>query len=313
MSKPVSELDLETLTSPNKSIFHLINWMQGLELLHWSMQCEHCPNVDMEFKKKRDIADKFAWRCPVPACRSTTSIRAGSIFQEFPKVSLAIWMRFIQKWCEDKLITEIQNELRVVGFVGKKTLSAMCRLMRRLCDFKLIDVPVVPMGGASAILEMDESCFRKTPKYGRGRRPKPIWVFGIVQTDVRPAIGYMTVVERRDQATLLPIIERCVLPGSTIHSDQWAAYRNVHHLPNIVHHGTVNHSQNFVDPTTGVHTQHIEAYWSRKKAKLRRMRGCLPTDLESYLKEFMWRERYCRTSNEGLQNMLKYITEKYCM
>ncbi|KAI8488373.1 uncharacterized protein LOC144917435 [Branchiostoma floridae x Branchiostoma belcheri] len=311
MSATVSQLDLEILTSPITPIGELIDWMQGLDLLPSSMQCERCPDEDMELKERRDIGDKFTWRCPV--CRTTRSIRAGSLFEEFPKVSLPIWLRFVQKWCEDKLITEIQAELEVIGYVGKKTLSAMCRLMRDLCENKLTEVPVIPMGGPTAILEMDESCFRKTPKYGRGMRVPPIWVFGIVRTDVSPAIGYMTVVDRRDAATLLPIIERCVKPNTTIFSDRWAAYRNVGQLQNVAHHFTVNHSQNFVDPNTGAHTQHIEAYWSRKKAKLRRMHGCYGEDTQSYLEELMWRERYCVTSSQGLQNILAYVTEKYPM
>ncbi|KAI8516529.1 hypothetical protein Bbelb_051100 [Branchiostoma belcheri] len=152
-------------------------------------------------------------------------------------------MRFLLKWAEDKLMKDIKAELAPVGC----TLYRMCRLLRTICERKLVDVPPIPMGGPNVILQMDESCFRKKPKYRRGQRPRPIWVFGIVRTDVRPAIGYMTVVERRNVATLLPIIQRSVLPGSTVYSDEWAAYRNVENLPNVAHHG--------------VHTKHIEAYW----------------------------------------------------
>ena len=46
------------------------------------------------------------------------------------------------------------------------------------------------------------------------------WVFGIVDTSVRPALGYMEMVNFRDAATLLPIINQHVNQGSSIHSDQ---------------------------------------------------------------------------------------------
>jgi transposase-like protein len=65
-------------------------------------------------------------------------------------------------------------------------------------------------------------------------------------------------------ATLLPIIQNVIRPGSIIHSDQWCAYHGIQQQLGLQHR-TVNHSLNFVDPGTGVHTQHIESYWNKCK------------------------------------------------
>src|SRR5690348_804842 len=98
-------------------------------------------------------------------------------------------------------------------------------------------------------------------KYNRGRnlRQRDRWVLGIY--DPVKKIGYMEFVDSRDAQTLLPIVQRVVRPGSTVHTDGWRAYNG---LPALgFGHGVVNHSLFFVDPVTGVHTQNVEAYWSR--------------------------------------------------
>ena len=77
----------------------------------------------------------------------------------------------------------------------------------------------------------------------------------------------MEVVQTRDAATLLPLIQAHVAPGTVVHSDQWQAYNRVANLPAVSVHQTVNHSVNFVDPVTGIHTQHIESYWNGVKSE----------------------------------------------
>ena len=123
----------------------------------------------------------------------------------------------------------------------------------------------------------------------------PQWVFGMYDTQMKQ--GYMTLVPSRNALTLLPIIEEHTLPGSIILSNMWAAYRQVARLPTVVAHETVNHRRHFVDPTTGAHTQAIESYWARAKAKLKRMMGTTKEMLPSYLDEFMWKERHGRNTN----------------
>ena len=85
----------------------------------------------------------------------------------------------------------------------------------------------------------------------------------------------------------------------------WAAYNRVGQLPNVAGHSTVNHSVEFIDRQTGVHTNHIESYWNRVKIKFKRMKGC-HQNLPGYLDEFMWRERYGR--NLMIHLITSYVT-----
>jgi hypothetical protein len=77
------------------------------------------------------------------------------------------------------------------------------------------------------IVQIDESLFNHKSKYNRGRRAsKEQWVFGLADTSSKPAITYMETVDKRDAATLLPIIQHVVKPGAIIHSDQWTITPN---------------------------------------------------------------------------------------
>ena len=126
------------------------------------------------------------------------------------------------------------------------------------------------------VVDIDESCFCHKPKHHRGRAARTnIWVFGMVDTSKSPALGLLRLVPNRQQrVTLLPIIQAHTAPGTIIHLDDYSTYRGaVGQLPNVAQHRIVNHSLNFVDPTTGVHTQHVESYWNMVKVKIKAMRG----------------------------------------
>ena len=112
----------------------------------------------------------------------------------------------------------------------------------------------------------------------------------------RYSVG-MTHLQRRaswyllqDAATLLPIIQQWVQPGTTVHSDMWQAYNQL--AASGYQHGTVNHTLHFVDPATAVTTNCVEAMWQRAKNKVKVQHG--PTDrdmIPDYLAEFMWNQR----------------------
>ena len=134
----------------------------------------------------------------------------------------------------------------------------------------------------------------------------------MVDTSHQPALGYMEIVQRRDAATLLPIIQAHVAPpGTIIHSDEWQAYRGVAALPSVAAHHTVNHSVTFVNSVNGAHTQHVESYWNRTKIKIKAMKGCHSHQIPSYLDEFMWRERHGQTYMDVWNNLMLHISQQY--
>ena len=59
----------------------------------------------------------------------------------------------------------------------------------------------------------------------------------------------------------------------------------------IYTHQTVNHTENFVEPTTGAHTQTIESFWHVYKMQNKRQCGTHRSLVDSYLCEFVWRPK----------------------
>ena len=74
-------------------------------------------------------------------------------------------------------------------------------------------------------------------------------------------------VDRRDAATLRPIIREVVLPGTIIqaYSNACSTSKAIPHLPRPQPflHLTVNNQLHHADPMTDCTTNHVESYWAR--------------------------------------------------
>jgi hypothetical protein len=81
-------------------------------------------------------------------------------------------------------------------------------------------------------------------------------------------------------------------------SDGWAAHcgTQIERIQGGVYsHQVVNviHKDNFVDPENPeVHTNNVENMWMRAKRKFKRMFGTSHALFETYLFEFMWKQKH---------------------
>ena len=95
------------------------------------------------------------------------------------------------------------------------------------------------------------------------------------------------------------------MPGTIIHTDGWPSYTGLDRLGFV--HRVVIHSDNFVDPVTGVNTNSVENYWQRCKRKLKWIYGVSQGTVQGHLDEFMWTERYGRTFSDRWLNTMKML------
>lgn len=145
------------------------------------------------------------------------------------------------------------------------------------------------------VVEIDESCF-KSFGYKLQNKPREKWVFGLYERERK--INYMELVPKRTTSHLIPIIQKICEPGTTIISDQWAAYNKLEEFG--FPHFTVDHSRFFVNPhSREIHTQHIEISWCWAKYEIKRQNRML-VHLQDSLNVFCWK-RTLKTEDKVLE------------
>lgn len=200
----------------------------------------------------------------------------------------------------DESTTKIQEHFRI----NRRLIASVVNKIREYISLNLNADPI-RLGGLGKVCQIDESLFSHKVKAHRGRAPREqIWVFGVADVSFRPARFHLEVVPDRSADTLLPIIARVCRPGTEVHSDEWAAYRRIYSRTGLVHR-TVNHSLNFVDPASGIHTQNIESCWAQCKQRIKAMKGIRRDLLASYVAELNWRSNYCDNLRLALFALLK--------
>ena len=136
------------------------------------------------------------------------------------------------------------------------------------------------MGGE---IEVDESYFggKRKGRCGRGAAGK-IPVFGLLK---RGEKVYTKIIPDASSATLLPIMERKIIPDSIVYTDGWRGY-NVLDVSDF-HHFRINHPELFADKQN--HINGIENFWNQAKRHMRKFNGVARAHFGLFLKECEWR------------------------
>jgi transposase-like protein len=256
-----------------------ILFLQQRGILHNPRLCLNCGQA-MYIQLRDNKGDR--WRCTRNQCKTECGLRKGTWLENsslpYRKVVL-----FLYAWSREMTsIRYCEHELSI----SKKTAIDWNNMIREVCAMDLLANPVV-LGGPGRIVEVDESLFSKRKNH-QGRVLPQQWVFGGIDRQTREC--FLFAVPDRSGPTLLPIIQGSIRAGTTIMSDMWAAYGGIGNLGFT--HLQVNHTYNFVDPATGAHTQNVENSWKNAKMRNKRQHGTHRQMLDSYLCEFMWRQRH---------------------
>lgn len=147
-------------------------------------------------------------------------------------------------------------------------------------------------------IEVDESYFGGTRKGKRGRGAAgKVPVFGLLK---RGGKVYTKIIIDASGATLLPIIERKVIPDSIVYSDCWKGY-NALDIAGFKH-CRINHSKLFANGKN--HINGIENFWNQAKRHMRKFNGVPKAHFGLFLKECEW-----RFNNPSPQAQLKQLKQ----
>lgn len=263
-------------------------------------QCKNAPQCKGYYiiGRKNTTHNGLILRCPY--CRNTTSIFYNSIFLR-SKLPVSTALHIIYAWSVQMNRDLASHECHV----SPDTITNFYQSCRQACIHWLKVEGQPRIGGEGLTVQIDESVISKR-KYNRGRLLKERWIFGGTCTETGER--FCVSVPDRKAETLLPLIEDFIEPMSIIHSDCWKGYDRIDELDGCYVHQTVNHTQNFVDPSTGAHTQGVERMWREVKRPCRRCEGIMADDIEGYIAEYQWRYRCKICMNNAFEEAIHLIS-----
>jgi len=194
---------------------------------------------------------RMRWRCKKRGCGEEVGLRVGN-WLEGIRLPLLTVVRFLYGWAwEYTSVAWCERELGI----NHSTVVSLNGILRETCSCSLLGQGVAKIGGEGCIVEVDETLFTRR-KANAGRILPEQWVLGGICRETGEC--FLACVHDRCATTLLTVIEERVQKGSDVYTDCWRGYSTAQLGEAGFNHFTVNPSINFVDPSTGVHTQNIE-------------------------------------------------------
>ncbi|GAA56069.1 hypothetical protein CLF_109822 [Clonorchis sinensis] len=175
------------------------------------------------------------------------------------------------------------------------------KFLREVCVWQLLQTQTV-IGGPGPQVEINETLISRRKNHA-GRVLPHQWIFGRICRETTEVFMYAVPDRTATAAILMDTIQACIAPSSIIICDIWASYQGIQTMIDMNYtQETVNHTESFVDPTTGAHTQTIESLWPIYKMQNKRQCGTHRSLVDSYLCEFVWRQRYRKTDCKRTKN-----------
>jgi transposase-like protein len=247
--------------------------------------CRRCGATGEPWSTARGV-----FQCP--ACKSETSLTAGTIFQDTRK-PLRMW--FLAMW----FVTSQKNGVsalglqRVLGLGSYETAWTWLHKLRRAmvrpgrdCLFGVVEIDETYVGG---------------PEEGqRGRKIETKEIVAVAAEENGRGIGRIRLQRIKDVSaeSLLPFVQGVVAPGSVVHTDGWRGYSGLA-AAGYKHQVTVISSGS--DPAhVAMPRVHNVASLLKRWLLGTHQGGIQPQHLDYYLDEFTFRFNRRKSKARGL-------------
>jgi transposase-like protein len=283
---PTCLMDFLTTAKIPSSVFTIIK-NKEIAISYLLQSGLYVPNTTCECGKPLNlIEDSNQTYLFVCSCSKTYKFFDRSIWKDYNLTPERLIV-FIFLWimgCKKRDIVAMLGIPKLISTAMDEFLSA------RVSDYFLENF--IKFTG---VVEIDESCFRNSRLLNVKLKAQK-WVFGLYERSRK--LNYMEVVPKRTAKHLIPIIQKTCQPGTTIISDQWAAYNRLEEFG--YPHYTVDHSRFFVNPhSREIHTQHIEISWCWAKYEIKRQNPHL-VHLQHSLNVFCWKRQF-KNADKGAE------------
>lgn len=248
---------------------------------------------------KRKISDGCIFRCSRHK-NVVMSIRVNSILYE-KHIGLSTFVLMVYFWALQ--IPVIQAAL--MADITQNTVVTWFQIFRCICSKWIQDNPI-RIGGINQVIQVDEMSFAN--KRVNGKTVSTQWIFGGVDSVSKNC--FLVHVRERSKEKLLKCIETYVEPGSKILSADGLDFSDVDSLPvkpGYAHETLSSSSKDFIDPVSGERLWNFNDLCLLLKEKFHKMGGVRLDALDSYLDEYMWRQKRGRNPVDAYNSIFEDI------
>jgi len=211
--------DVYDITRSNTALLDFLH--SNNVLFSFDGLCDRCADGHMHLVHDSSVSDGLKWRCTNRRCNFQMSLRMHSFFSSSP-LSISVITEIIYLWvhkCSQEFV------LHETG-ISNRTMVDFYNFLREVCSVILqehsenqLEVQV------KSLRLMNQNLAKEVQQRKSGRHLGR--VFGGIERDSNPSKTFFVPVSDRSAATLIPIIKRWILPGTTVLSDCWKAYSSL--------------------------------------------------------------------------------------